>query len=244
VAVARRYGLPGLRTFSDIDLLVAPGDFDRAREALRSLGYEEASRGEISSGFSRPRAGPLELPIDLHRDLGYARQFGFRIEDMLGRAERSRGVPILSAEDEILSASAHAARHRMRCVGRTVADVAVVALTSRVDWPRLVERAREYGVAAATWCALMSAGLALGAPVPAEVIDQLRPGPAREAWLRLWLDFRRLSPYRLSRRGSGALGRRAAMLLLWPALSDGLGEGLAFVALYSIRMLGTRVDSP
>jgi hypothetical protein len=61
------YDQPGERNYGDVDLLVAPADFDRVGEALKVLGY--------SVWLSQPVSDRAKvfvrngLPIDLHRRL-------------------------------------------------------------------------------------------------------------------------------------------------------------------------------
>ncbi len=63
---------PGLRPYTDVDLLVAPSAFERAQQVLAGRGYRSAVEGFRDDDFvwhERPwRApGPGELTIDLHR---------------------------------------------------------------------------------------------------------------------------------------------------------------------------------
>ncbi|HEV7524749.1 MAG TPA: nucleotidyltransferase family protein [Acidimicrobiia bacterium] len=87
------YADPSLRSFGDIDLLVADDTFDRAIAALRALDFErrfiEPRRGfdaRFSKGACLERADDLEL--DLHRTLAPG-AFGLR----LGNTELFRRSP-------------------------------------------------------------------------------------------------------------------------------------------------------
>lgn len=64
---------PGSRNYGDIDLLVAPGQFDAAGRVLASLGFEDGLAGVRASEAARlaerpwRRAGAAHLVVDLHR---------------------------------------------------------------------------------------------------------------------------------------------------------------------------------
>jgi len=236
-AVAPLYGRAWARPMSDIDVLVGESGLAGSREALEPLGYVEALSSELETVLVPERGASPLCAVDLHRRLGYAGQFDFPVDEMLARARRRGRVQVLAPEDELLALAAHVACHRFRGVGRSLCDIAAVALVCPVDWRAVVERARSWRVSAAAWAAFSCARRSFGAPVPRDVISRLRPGLAQEAYLRLWLDLGSVSPWRLSSRGYGALARRAALVILWPALSDGLLRGTAFATCYSLRML-------
>ncbi|MEU7620425.1 nucleotidyltransferase family protein [Micromonospora rifamycinica] len=71
--LARRLGTEGRRVYSDVDLLVAPDDFDRAEALLAGAGFRSA----LPPGRPDPRLlwherpwyapGPAPLVVDLHR---------------------------------------------------------------------------------------------------------------------------------------------------------------------------------
>jgi Uncharacterised nucleotidyltransferase/Transglutaminase-like superfamily len=96
-AMARHlYGdAPGGRNYGDIDLLVAPGDFEEAGRRLASLGFEDRLAGirgsEAARLQGRPwrRDGVAEIAVDLHR--------GFH-----NVADRSAWWQLLSRHREVL----------------------------------------------------------------------------------------------------------------------------------------------
>lgn len=69
-------GSPGARNYCDIDLLVAPADFDRAQQVLARAGYESGAPGVRPSEIDDREVkwyypGKARLPIDLHRSLSW-----------------------------------------------------------------------------------------------------------------------------------------------------------------------------
>lgn len=241
-AVAPLYGATRARPMSDIDILVGEAGLPQAVDALRPLGYRVVSSTELA--WTLLAQDKLLPTVDLHRDLGYKGQFAFQIDRMLACAWRPFGLSILRPEDELLALAAHIARHRFFGVGRSLCDMAVLTMTCHVNWDALIENARAWRVSAAAWASLMCARKVFGARVQQEVLECLRPGACQEAWMRAFLDLGRLSPWRFSSRGSGRLARRAALVALWPASSDGLASGLMFAVRYSLRMLFRRGVAP
>ncbi|MFF5174519.1 nucleotidyltransferase family protein [Micromonospora sp. NPDC000089] len=65
--LSRRLGVLG-RAYGDIDLLVAPGSFDRAQQVLAEHGCH-SPLADDPAGYERPwkLPGPVTLTIDLHR---------------------------------------------------------------------------------------------------------------------------------------------------------------------------------
>jgi len=101
------YGDPGARVSNDIDLLVAPGDFDRAVGALESLGYA-GTDGTVwhdglplfEASLRHPGEGP---PVDLHWRLHwYERTFSERALAEAGD-DAADGVRRLGPRDTLVS---------------------------------------------------------------------------------------------------------------------------------------------
>ncbi len=141
------YPEPSLRTFGDIDLLV-PGDaFDEAVACLRRQGHvrihPEPRPGfdrRFSKGTSFRTADGLE--IDLHRTFTMG-PFGVRLalpqiwetnEEFYLAGQRLRG---LSTEERFLHACYHAVLGEVRPRLVPLRDAAQIALTRRLDMPRL-----------------------------------------------------------------------------------------------------------
>ena len=129
----------GLRNFSDLDFLISPADFERAKQALAEIGYRPSAhftpaveRFWLRKGYERSfdsPAGPnlVELQwallphfyaVDLHSDDLHSDDLhsdDLRVEDLLRRAGRTVvggcEVPCLSPEDSLLVLCVHAAKH-------------------------------------------------------------------------------------------------------------------------------------
>src|SRR5260370_21635095 len=123
------YRDPGLRSFSDLDFLISPADFEPAKQALAEIGYRPSmdltpavERLWLRTGYERSFDGaagknlvelqwallPHFYAVDLHSD-------DLRVEDLLARARRTVAGggegPFPSPEDSLLGLSLHAAKH-------------------------------------------------------------------------------------------------------------------------------------
>jgi hypothetical protein len=150
----RCYGDPGLRQYSDLDLIVRGGDIQRSTEAMIALGYEpKVPLAAIQAGkfpgeyvFTRPNT---KLLVEFHTE----RTFRYhprplRVEKLFERQMRvqfdGHDVPALSTEDELLLICIHGAKHFWQRL-MWIADVAALISRQNVDWDRAASAAREVG---------------------------------------------------------------------------------------------------
>ena len=117
------WGEPALRHFSDLDIVVAPSDRDRARVALETAGFR--ARGGLSSAQERAIHGgtaafPLERGgeklVELHwRFAGRQYPASAEVGDVLSRSETvsiaGRTVRMPGGADALLLLAVHATKH-------------------------------------------------------------------------------------------------------------------------------------
>ena len=178
------YGDLGLRSFADLDLLISPDDFSKAKEALAELGYHPSKeespaieRWWLRTGYERTFDGTagknlLELqwnllPYFYAVNLGAA---GLGFEDLLARSRcialGAREVPCLSPEDSLLVLCLHAAKHLWtRLIW--VADIAESLRAPGIDFQMVAARARDLGILRILGVSFWLAEHLLGASVPA-----------------------------------------------------------------------------
>jgi len=185
------YRNPGVRTMTDIDILVGKNDLERAETVLRGLGFQASSSigridREVECGLSR------ELPLyykrggiffDVHWTLeDPASPFAIDIEGLWARAQtidvagaRTKG---LSPEDLILHISLHTAYHdKFRAGLMPLCDVAEIIRKrgADMDWAALERRALEWKAGKWVYITLLMARDLLDAPVPDGFLDNLKP---------------------------------------------------------------------
>jgi len=153
----------GLRSFSDLDFLISPADFERAKQALAEIGYRPAAdliqavespsleRLWLRTGYERAfdsAAGKnlLELQWALLPRF-YAVDLG--LENLLARAGPTVvggcAVPCLSAEDSLLVLCLHAAKHLWtRLIW--LSDIAETLRTQTLDYSLVFSQARALGI--------------------------------------------------------------------------------------------------
>jgi Uncharacterised nucleotidyltransferase len=153
----------GLRSFSDLDFLISPADFERAKRALAEIGYRPSvdltpvvERFWLRTGYERSfdsAAGKnlVELQWAL---LPHFYAVDLRVENLLGRAGRAvvsgREVPCLSPEDLVLVLCLHAAKHlwtRLIWLSDIAETLRSYSGTQTIDYSLVFSRARSLGIA-------------------------------------------------------------------------------------------------
>ncbi len=154
----------GLRSFSDLDFLISPADFERAKQALAEIGYRPAAdlipavespsleRLWLRTGYERAfdsAAGKnlVELQWAL---LPHFYGVDLSVEHLLARAGRTVvggcEVRCLSAEDSLLVLCLHAAKHLWtRLIW--LSDIAETLRGRTIDYSLVFSRARALGIA-------------------------------------------------------------------------------------------------
>ncbi len=175
------YGDMALRQSGDMDLFVRKRDVGRIKSALRDLEYttrlvipDEVLEDYIAAGyewtFDSP-AGPnlLELQWALQPRF-YA--VDFDIEGLFERAVKvtvaGRAVKTPSPEDLLLVLSVHAAKHVW---GRLIwlCDIAQILKREKLDWDRVQDRSREFGIERILHVTLLLANWFLATAFPAAI---------------------------------------------------------------------------
>jgi hypothetical protein len=183
-AMARRlYGdAPGGRNYGDIDLLVAPGDFDAAGRVLASLGFSDQLAGIRASEAARlqgrpwHRDGAAYVAVDLHRGFHHVADRSAWWELLRGHREMVvvEGQPVL-IPDQVgcaVIAALHAAKASP--LGKPIEDLRrAVRLFDDQVWRQAAELARSVGAGGSFAAALCreSAGAELAARLGLTVTD-------------------------------------------------------------------------
>ena len=201
---ALAYGVypdPACRTMGDIDLWIVGEDIEQARQALSEIGYESFHKpdrppalmalfqSEIGLQHSHSAYGLVELHWGVFPGMWLQ-----RIAAIDGEAVRSRIVPaqladepvhVLAPEDAVLQSALHTAvNHQMSMLAlRGLVDIAVLARHYSLDWNLIVQRARAWRVATASWLVLSLAVDLAGLDEAAEAERQLRPSALRRRLL-------------------------------------------------------------
>lgn len=189
------YGDLALRNFSDLDLLISPADFERAKKALAEIGYQPSKphapaveRLWLKTGYERSFDGPagqnlVELQWAFLPYFYAVDPAQFEFEDLWSRAGRialgagdDSGVPCLSPEDSLLALCLHAAKHLWtRLIW--IADIAESSRAPHLDFELIISRARALRIKRILGTSLWLAERLLGTVIPS-VAQRLFAGDA------------------------------------------------------------------
>jgi len=177
VLVARAYGDPLKRRFTDLDLLVRPEQLDGALHALAHAGYERTQRTDRDikrrgwkGVIELIREGePRSFDVDLHTTLLNRRRlqpvFDLDAPDVWDQrtAEALSGigrVPALGLEDSLIQAVAHLALQHQMSDLRSLLDCAMLVRRKggEIRGDRLLARARQAGCETLLSCVLSMIG--------------------------------------------------------------------------------------
>lgn len=195
------YGHPGRRPMIDLDLLLPRDRLGEGAAVLQGMGYAlpgdpgPVLAASLARSHHLPRLQkPPGLGVELHWTLA-SPEAGLSI-GLEGLWERSREwgrgggwARGLAPEDLLLHLGIHASQGDGFCLGiglRPLVDVAAVvrAYGTRLDWPALVERAREWGAARRVFLVLRLAVDWTGAAVPDWVLPALEPPGFDPHWVQ------------------------------------------------------------
>lgn len=177
VASQQLYGKPWLRTFGDLDLVVAGAEAERAEGLLRRLGYDEvvpvapAARGtqrrfEPAALFSHHET---QMLVDLHWRFSNPR-FPLRLsfEEVWQRHELVRiddfEVPAPGRVDLVVLTCSHAAKHLWHRL-EMLAQIAALGRQT-LDWVAVDEAAQRAGASRQVGLSFLLAREVLGAELP------------------------------------------------------------------------------
>lgn len=189
------YPDPGLRPFSDLDLLIRPVDLARADDLLLRLDHVRVADAH-SFSFDRAYDGatlyeaPDGVRVDLHWRLLTEPRFAWNDDEAAAVWERAVAVPVagrtalgLGPEDLVLFLAAHLAVHHALAGLLWHWDLALL-LARRgpsVDWDVVVSRATRWRVRRSLFFALENVARLFDVRAPASAMAALAPRGMRAA---------------------------------------------------------------
>ena len=193
----------GLRSFSDLDFLISPADFYRAKQALAEIGYRPSAQHNppvespaverlwLRTGYelsfdSADGKNLVELQwallphfyaVDPHSD-------DLRVKDLLARAGKTvvgeLEVPCLSPEDSLLVLCLHAAKHlwtRLIWLSDIAETLRTYSGTKAIDYSLAFSRARSLGIARILGVSFWLVKNLLRAEIPTPAEEMIRADP-------------------------------------------------------------------
>ncbi len=169
----------GERWLADIDLAIAPADWQKGLAAVEAAGFRAAADPAIYERHFHhvplARVGD-RVTIELHRHLGWQRYL-LTVDEAVGAAERDPGsenAPRCSVPHRFIFGSLHAQLQNMEYAAgtfslRDLCDIQhlMAAHGARLDWPAIAAFARERGIAPYLAASLYLCRRLLGTEIPA-----------------------------------------------------------------------------
>ena len=193
------YPEPGLRSMSDVDLMVPRDQLADAERVCLELGYGPLPRPDLEETCRRSnhlaklfkRGAPV---LELHWNIEHPTS-PFRI-DLPGLWSRARsaeleGVPVrlLSPEDLLLHLTLHGSYHHgfdwWALKGLVDIDAVIARHGAELDWGALAERANAWGASGFVYSTLRLTQALLDTPVEAGALAALRHEPSDEEMVEL-----------------------------------------------------------
>ena len=172
------YGDHFMKPSGDVDILVSPASFARARDALRAIGYEVAGKSRsvwwvrfLGEQHMVREDGARASTVDLHHRLQQPGSPSPRDTDSFLRRKREvevagAAMPIISAADTLLLSSISVAKaffNREPCAGYVCDVRASASRLSEAEQRTVLEHAAEQGLADTLLLGLRAADVLLGA---------------------------------------------------------------------------------
>jgi hypothetical protein len=197
------YSEPGLRTMSDIDIMVPERDLAMAEQVLVGQGFGPLPRPDIEdfcrrsnhlARLSRAKSVPVEVHWTIERPTS---PFAIDVDALWRRAQPiplgDLEVLALSPEDLLLHLCLHTSYHhrfdRMALKGLVDIDMVIAAFEGRLDWRRVARTARDWGAGSYVYSTLRLAAMILETPVPKAALAALDRKMEDEAVIELARQF-------------------------------------------------------
>jgi hypothetical protein len=181
------YGNPALRQYCDLDIFVPRQDVLRARDVLRSLGFEtefqwtaaqESAHLHFEDEYVFYR-GADETTVELHWEFNTRRSGSMLDAERLGTRREAvvlngTTVRTFAAQDLFLVLCVHGYKHFWERLA-WICDIAQIIKTrSDFDWDAMLLQAKVSGIQRILHLGLILAGDLLDAPLPSHVAEIVR----------------------------------------------------------------------
>jgi len=178
----------GLRSLSDIDILVKKKDLNLAEKTLQEMGYTKKKyparkiKRHFHSIFWRKK-GSFTVSVELHWDIDFSDSpFRININDLWSRAEPAADGNIVfyrfSLEDRLIFNSFHIMRANSFCdimMLKNFCDLSeIISMHSdKINWEAIKERSEQYGVTRPVFLVFLLLKTLFQAPVSEHLINQM-----------------------------------------------------------------------
>lgn len=247
------YGTPGLRQFTDVDILIKLRDFARVHSLLASFGFRPEhtlTAGQHAALMRFDSARNFEQTngavIDVHWRL-FERRWALRFDSeqvwdrLRPMTVAGKAVLTLSTEDLLLVLCVHGFTHGWDRLG-WICDVAGLITRQEIDWQAVTQRAVKWGVRRILLLGLLLAHEITRVELSPDVLKMVR----QEDVLRKYADAVRENLFadRSAKRFTAGVGVQAGLRERWV---DKIGSLLNFAVTprrYDLLFLSAPVSLP
>jgi hypothetical protein len=196
VLAEQLYGNPGLRTVTDMDILVRPEEITSADSLLLEMGYTKLiNEPAIVHPFHDVYQKRAIMPffIELHWNLDDQKLVTVPLRDIWQRAQiieiQGGTTRTLSPEDAIVHLSNNLSKPSGRLL-RNLCDITELLKKhgEALNWDYFIKSVHSWGIEAGVYYSLKRSMELFKAPVPATVVTTLKPGLWRRWALTLLIN--------------------------------------------------------
>ncbi len=204
------YPDPACRLMGDLDLWLSAPEVFQAQAVLEATGYCYDPKVDRPLALMEIHSGEIRLyepngatgVVELHFGV-FPGEWLRRVARVDEAAIRARCQPVelvgcsawtLAHEDHLLQVAIHNAINHQLSLStvRSLVDVTLLARHTPLDWPAIIQRAREWRVATATWLVLSLTVELCGLAEVADAARQLAPSPLRQKLIGLFANAQSL----------------------------------------------------
>lgn len=179
------YPDPGLRSMSDLDVLVRPEDMERGEELILKEGYRRLlPAGQEDDMYHRSFIGDVEaranLVVELHHDLADSHLTRLPIAEVWASASRTiwqgHEMRTMALSDLFLYLCLHAVKDGLGSL-RALLDIRLIAerFGEGMPWKKLAETIRAARLQTPVYLSLLLSQNLVEAPIPSSFLLSIRP---------------------------------------------------------------------
>jgi hypothetical protein len=185
------------RPMTDIDILVRENDIERARMALRALGYRERLLGLKESywldkqchlEFTKRDSNKVSYLTELHWAVDLKRKNDPLLPEAWFRLKTVSGVTVFSPEDNFFIAALHKRRFGRTLGLKDVMDAAMILdrFKEAFNWGYILDEADRGGMNSALFFMVSQVKFLLGAEIPEE--DRIKISPPKKKMIKKFIE--------------------------------------------------------
>lgn len=208
------YGDPAVRPAVDIDILVRPGDFEAAHNALLQNGYKRVIDDHnrpitiekiFERAYQHPEQSSTGTLVEIHQGFSQWNRYRVGLNALWSRSVRPEilaqrtgigndiSLPfgpntlVMSPEDTLVHQFIHNNIHMYNVPVRSFIDAKLIIEKWRPNWGDVVKRSRKVAVCSGAYITLMICRRMFNVQIPNEVLEAVKPSFIKRKWFDLFI---------------------------------------------------------